>query len=524
MTAQFLRLKLQLLANIFRRSPWQVVGIVLGLVYGLGLAVLLFGTLVGLRFADDVQLIRDGIVVAGAVTVVGFALVPLVFGVDDTLDPRRFALFGIGDRPLAFALAVTAVVGIPALVLAIVLVGTVATWSRGFGETILAILSAVLAFGTCLMLARVSTSLASLLLATRRAREISGVVGLVLIVMLSPVIVVLASIDWARQGVRVLEQIAGVLSWTPLGAAFAVPGDAASGAWLPALVKLLIAAATLWLIWLAWARLVALMLVTPGREATSRAYRGLGWFDRTPGTAWGAIMARSLTYWFRDARYWVSLIMVPLVPVFVIVPLAIAGVPGEYLPLIPVPLICLFLGWTLHNDTAYDSTAVWLHVASGVRGASDRLGRIVPVLIGGIVVIGLGSAVTAFVLDDWRVLPSVIGVSSALLLSGLGVGAFSSAQFPYPAVKPGDSPFQQPQSTGAITALVQSITMIGAGLFAVPALWFGYLGLFVDPSWHVVSLVSGTGLGLLVLIGGILLGGFVFQRRGPEILAAAVRA
>ena len=34
MVAQFLRLKLRLLGNIFRRSPWQVVGISLGLVYG----------------------------------------------------------------------------------------------------------------------------------------------------------------------------------------------------------------------------------------------------------------------------------------------------------------------------------------------------------------------------------------------------------------------------------------------------------------------------------------------------------
>ena len=34
MVAQFLRLKLRLLGNIFRRSPWQVVGISLGLIYG----------------------------------------------------------------------------------------------------------------------------------------------------------------------------------------------------------------------------------------------------------------------------------------------------------------------------------------------------------------------------------------------------------------------------------------------------------------------------------------------------------
>ena len=184
----------------------------------------------------------------------------------------------------------------------------------------------------------------------------------------------------------------------------------------------------------------------------------------------------------------------------------------------------MLLGWSLHNDTAFDSTAVWLHVASGVRGAADRAGRLVPVLIAGVVVIGLGSAVTVFVLDDWRLLPPLVGVSAALLLGGLGVGSIASARFPYPAVKPGDSPFQQPQSTGTITALVQTITMFGSFLVAAPALAFGALGMLDDPSWYAASFAAGVGLGLLVLAGGIALGGRTFDRRGPEILAAALRA
>jgi ABC-2 type transport system permease protein len=215
---------------------------------------------------------------------------------------------------------------------------------------------------------------------------------------------------------------------------------------------------------------------------------------------------------------------VPIVPVLVIVPLGLAGIPLSYTALIPVPLMCLLLGWSLHNDTAYDSTAVWLHVVSSVRGTADRAGRLVPVLIAGVLVIGLGSAVTVFVLDDWRLLPSVVGVSTALLLGGLGVGSITSARFPYPAVKPGDSPFQQPQSTGAVTALVQSITMFGSLLVAAPAIWFAALGLFEDPAWHAAAFAAGVGLGLLVLAGGIALGGRVFDRRGPEIVGAALRA
>ena len=279
----------------------------------------------------------------------------------------------------------------------------------------------------------------------------------------------LATVDWANSGLALLGSLADVLGWTPLGAAFAVPGDAAEGQWGASILKLLIAAGTLWVIWLAWQALVAKMLVTPGREASAKSYRGLGWFDRMPQGATGALAARGITYWFRDARYWVSFIMVPIAPLLVMIPLALAGVPQFYLWLIPVPLICLFLGWSLHNDVAYDSTAIWLHVASGVRGASDRIGRLVPVLIAGILVIGLGSAVTVFILNDWRLLPSLLGISTALLLGGLGIGSITSARLPYPVVKPGDSPFQQPQSSGTITALVQSLTMFGALLIALPA-------------------------------------------------------
>ena len=524
MTAQFLRLKLRLLGNIFRRSPWQVVGISLGLVYGVGLATILFLTLLGLRFVDDVEVIRDVFTIVGAAVVVGFVIFPLAFGVDDTMDPRRFALFGLPDRTLALGLALAAFIGIPAFVLAIVLAGTVVTWSRGVGETLFALLAALLAFGTCILIARVTTGVASVLLATRRAREVSGVLGVLLVVLLSPVIVVLVTLDWANSGLRVLESFAAVVGWTPLGAAFAAPGDAAAGDWGPAILKFLIAAATLGAIWLAWQALVVKMLVTPGREASARSYRGLGWFDRVPHTATGAVAARSLTYWFRDARYWVSFIMVPIVPLLVIVPLGVAGIPLQYTALIPVPLMCLLLGWSLHNDTAFDSTAVWLHTVSGVRGAADRAGRLVPVLIAGVIVIGLGGAVTVFVLDDWRLLPALVGVSAALLLGGLGVSSIISARFPYPAVKPGDSPFQQPQSTGAVTALVQSITMLGSLLIAAPAVAFAALGLLDDPSWYMASFAAGLGLGVAVLAGGIALGGRVFDHRGPEILAAALRA
>jgi ABC-2 type transport system permease protein len=522
--AQFLRLKLRLLANLFRRSPWQVVGIAIGLLYGLAVAAVVVAVLVGLRFVDDVEAVRNGMVVAGSAVVLGFFLFPLVVGTDDSMDPRKFALLGIPNQLLSLGLALSALIGVPAIALALILAATVVTWSRGPGETLIALVAAVLLLAICTLASRVSTSLAALLLATRRAREFSGMLGLLLLVFMAPLAVLLFNLDWARNGLDILTRFADVLAWTPLGAAWASPGDASAGDWGSSLLRLLIAATSAYLLWLAWQGLVARMLVTPGREAAVKQYAGLGWFDRMPSNAIGAIAARSITYWGRDARYWVSLIMIPIVPVLVILPLAIAGVPSHFLALLPVPLMCVFLGWTMHNDVAYDSTAIWLHIASGTRGTADRIGRLVPALFSGIVLIGLGSGVSIYFYGDWNALPSMLGVSTSILLTGLGFSSYTSARLPYPAPKPGDSPFAQPQASDTASALIQSLSFTGSIILSLPAIGFALLGIFVDPVWHLPALYAGVGTGVLAVSAGIWLGSRVFDRRGPEMIASALKA
>ncbi|MET0724911.1 MAG: hypothetical protein ABWY36_01075 [Leifsonia sp.] len=524
MVAQLLGLKLRLLGGSFRRSVWHVVGFVVSVVYGLGIAVLCFGALVGARLVPDVGLLRDLFVVIGAVVIVGFAVVPLFFGSDDTLDPRRFALFGIDRDTLAVGLAVATAVGVPALALAITLVGYVVAWTRGVGETLFAILAALLAFATCLLMTRMATAIAALLLSTRRAREVSGFIGIAFIIVLSPIAVLLAQYDWAGSGHVLLTGLADALSWTPLGAVWAIPGDAALGDWGGALLHLVIATATLGVLWYAWTRLVALILVTPGRETSGQSYTGLGWFGRVPPGSAGAIAARSITYWIRDSRYWMSLLMIPVLPVLLVVPLAAVQVPTGVLALLPVPVMCVFLGWTVHNDVAYDSTAVWLHVSSGVSGAADRIGRLVPALALGIPLIAIGTIVSLQLYGDWSVLPSFVGICTSLFLVGLGCGSYTSARFPYPVPKPGASPFAQPQSSGAAAVAVQSLSFLFALLFTAPAFVFAGLAIYVDPQWHLAAFIDGVGTGLIVLVLGIWWGAHTFDQRGPEILLAAQRA
>ncbi|KGJ72427.1 hypothetical protein GY21_15410 [Cryobacterium roopkundense] len=511
------------MSNHFKRSPAQVVGVLAGLAYATAMAVVLVVALVGLRLAGDVTLIRDALTVAGSIIVLGFFVLPLILGTEDSMEPRKFALLGLANRELSFGLLLAGLLGVPAVTLTLVLLGTVVTWSRGVLETMLALVAAAFTLATCVILARLSMAWGALLLATRRSREFTGVGGIVLLVVLAPIVLLVLNTNWGRSGRGLLGELGTILSWTPLGASSAVAGDAATGFWAPAVLKLLIAGATVFLLWVAWQATVARMLVTPGRAAVARHQGGLGWFDRLPHNAIGVIAARSFTYWARDSRYWVSLIMIPFVPILAVLPLAIAGVPLHWLALIPVPLMCLFLGWAVHNDVAYDSTAIWLHVASGTRGFADRIGRLLPALALGIPLIGLGSALSIYVYEDWVVLPSMLGVSTCLFLTGLGFSSFTSSRMPYPVTKPGDSPFAQPQASES-SAFTQSLAFLGPIVLTVPAAACAVLGFREDPMWHMLALTTGVGVGLLAVIVGVWVGGRTFERRGPDMLASALRA
>jgi ABC-2 type transport system permease protein len=189
--------------------------------------------------------------------------------------------------------------------------------------------------------------------------------------------------------------------------------------------------------------------------------------------------------------------------------------------LVPVPLIALFLGWLPHNDLAYDSTAIWMHIASALRGISDRLGRLVPVLLIGVPLLAIAVPVAVSVHGRWAILPAMIGVCASLFLTGLGLSSFTSAAWPYAVSRPGDSPFQQPQRAGAGAAIAQAFVMLGALALSSPALWWGWLTLTRDTGYGEMTLWGGLGIGAAVLIVGIAAGSAVFERRGSRIMEFA---
>ena len=519
MAAYVLRLRVALLFGALRGDAGHVVRVLLGLILLVGGTTAACWALLSLGDADpDAAL--SVTVLGGAAVTLGFALAPIVGAVNDPLDPRRFAVLGLSRGRLAAVLAVAGFISIPIATLSAVAICTAIVWSEHGAPWLAGAVGALLAVATCVLLARVCMALTSLFLRERRSRELSGLFALAILVVVVPVGVFLTSLEWGGSVPAPLFEAVLTLSATPLGAAWAYPGLVARGD-DGAGLTLLIAVATLVVLVALWVLLVRRLLTTTERPTSGRERGGLGWFGVAPGTPGGAIAARSLLYWFRDRRYIVNVLVVPVAAAVTVIPLLIAGVPPELVALVPVPFAALFLGWLPHNDLAYDSTAVWMHIASGVRGVSDRIGRLVPILLIGMPLLAVAIPVAISVHDDWALLPALAGVCISLFLCGLGLSSIASVVAPYAVSRPGESPFQQPQRTGAGSAVAQGLVMLGTIVLSAPVLWWGWLALTTDIEAASLALWGGVAIGVGVLAVGVTIGAVVFERRGGRLMEFA---
>jgi ABC-2 type transport system permease protein len=520
MVAHLLRLKLTLLRNSVRRSPWQLVGLGIGALYALGLVGLgVFG--LDLLRGADAGLAQTVVVLGGAAALLGWALVPVAASAADmTLDPARFTTLAVPMPQLLAGLTLGGLIGIPGIATSLVALATVATWSRNVAGAAGALLGAVLGVLSCILLSKVVTTATAGLASSRRFKDVSSVAFLIPLVLLGPI---MAGIYEGIAGSGdFLPGLAGALSWTPAGAAWSLGGELAAGGYGVAALKLVIALATLAGLALCWKVLLQRALVTPPYAgSTKKRAAGLGFFGLFPATPTGAVTARSLIYWLRDPRYAGALVVVPLLPVLLLFQ---AGQTGSYGMLAFVgPLTAFLLAWSISTDVSYDNTAFALHLSTGVPGVSDRLGRALACLLFALPVVLAFSILPFLFSAEWDRLPGLLGLSLGILFSGLGLSSVVSARYTVAVPLPGDSPFKKPPGNVAQTLAVQFggmgvLLLLVAPEIALVAAQF-ITGSAV-PGW--INLGLGTVLGLALFTAGVRLGGKWLDARGPELLAQLV--
>ncbi|MCZ9880823.1 ABC transporter permease family protein [Arthrobacter sp. B2a2-09] len=517
MVAHLLSLKWRLLLNGFRRSPGQLVGIAIGGLYALGVVATLAGALVALRWADA-ETAHTAVVLGGAAALLAWAVVPLMASAADmTLDPSRFTTSAIPMRQLLTGLALAGFIGLPGLSTMIVALFTAATWWRSVPAVLGALLGAVLGVLSCVVLSKVVTTATASLAASRRFKDVSSIVVFVPLVLMGPIVA--GVFRGVSSSTGYLPELARTVSWTPLGASWSLGGDLASGDVAAAGLKALIALATLLVLFAGWNALLKRALVTPPYSGGSGKRGGkLGLFGLLPATPTGAIAARALSYWIRDPRYAASLMVVPLLPVIFLFQ---SGQSGSYSMLVILgPLAAFILAWSIAADVSYDNTAFALHLATGVRGIHDRLGRALACLVFALPVVLIFAVGPFFLTGEWGWLPCVLGLSLGVLFTGLGLASIVSARYTSSVPLPGDSPFKKPPGNVAQTLAVQFGGMAVLFLLVLPELVLVIVqSVTGDPLWGWINLAIGTVLGVALFVAGVRIGGRWLDRRGPELFA-----
>ncbi|WP_105030965.1 transporter [Arthrobacter ruber] len=516
MVAHLLRLKILLLRNSLGRSTGQLIGVILGGLYGLGVLGLIVVGLV-LLGSQDPELIRTVLVIGGSATVLGWIVIPIAAaGIDMTLDPARFVTFAIPRHELLAGLVLGGLVGIPGIVTLIAALTQVLTWMRYPAAALAALVCALVAVLLCVVASRLVTTAVSSLTGSRRFKDINGIVAFIPLIFLGPII---GGVTAGFQGSPgFARSLADVLAWTPLGALWAVPADVAMGDPGAALLRFLIGAATLVLFLVLWSRTLAHALVTPPYNAVAkRAGGNLGWFGRFPATPAGAVAARALTYWLRDPRYSASLVVIPFVAVLLYFSGGASGTAFAFLG----PLTAFLLAWSISADISYDNTAFSLHLSTGVRGLDDRLGRAAALLVFSLPITLVFTVVPLLITGRPEDLPVMLGLALGLLLTGAGLSSLVSARYTYNVPLPGESAFKTPPGTNFTMFTVQFIGWIVMVLLALPELVLTIVYFVTgDALFGWLTLLVGLVLGAVLLVAGIRVGGRWYDSRAPELLLA----
>ena len=520
MVATVLRIRFRTLGNTLGRSPGQLVGFLFGIVGALwalgtiGIALFFAGTL-----GFDVA--RAAVVALGALVTLGWVVGPIfAAGIDTTLDPARLAPFPLTTSQMMLAITAGGLTGVPGIATTLGGLATFLVWWREPLAALVAVLCVPLGVLICVVASRTVATLAAGIGGGRRGREVVGLVGFTLLIFASPLFIGITNSLETSAGLNgQLQRLVAALSWTPVGAAWAVPGDLATGAWLPALAKFVIALATLAVLWLLWNRSLSASAVAPPARSSARRRAGsLGWFGIMPSTPVGATWARSLTSWTRDFRYLRQLIIVPFAPILVAV-YARGEFDGPFFAASGL-LAGFFAGVLAYADVSYDGTAFATVMQTGICGRDDRLGRMLGAATVSVPLVLVVDIATLAIAQRWDLLPAVVGGSVGLILVGCGVCAVTSAILVIPTPAPGDSPFKRvPGSTFTMT-LAFFLCWLIAGALALPAVAPAMIAVFGGSSaagW--IALAVGLVWGVAVFVVGVIVGGRRFDRNAPALLA-----
>lgn len=505
MVEALVRVHLTTLWRTATASAGRVVALLLGLLYALGgLAAVVAGLAVLAHRAPGLH--GAAVVIGAALFTCSWLFATLLTGGGQGLDAGRLALFDRNARQFLPGLLVVALLGPGAVAFTLVAVAVAVSWvPAGAAAVVAALVGGALGVLGSMLACRLVATWFARALAARRTKDVAGVVVglLAMTVGVGMQVVVRALGEAGVLDPARLRALGQVVAWTPLGWAWALPWDAATGRWGAFAARLLLAAALVAVeVWL-WERSIARALVSPlvagGQGGRARGHRGL---DRlVPWTPAGAVAWRSLVLVRRDPRRISQLVGAVVLPAV----MAVGLLSGDGMShTSAVRILPVLAGWAIGStlagsDTNHDGNALWMQVVAGLPGRSDRAGRLAAAgLLVVPVVVAVDVALTA-ALGRWVELPAVLGTSLGAALVSAAVATTTSAWVQVALPPAGSGVFTGGQGAGLEGFLVGLAGMAASAVLAAPPVvlavlvhWHGWAGwglLAAGPAWGLVWVV-----------------------------------
>lgn len=517
MAARFLRLRIAYLAVPFQRGLKRIVrSLLFALIITLLAAV--FVASPSILWSGDSNITKLTLLLS-SLFILAVTLVPVLLALP-ALEPRQFSPYAMSERHITLGLLLSTLLTWPSLLLIIVLIGQVWLLEPSLQHWWAAVATMATTVIIVLALYRLSTA-AFRLFIPQTWWGLSKGIGLVALLTVLPVFVGIIVQAVTQPQHELITIITSVMSFLPFGSPMSGFVSLLRNDETGAAIGYGVTVAWMIILGLLWFIVVRKSLTSiPKSEPANISVSFSDSVNNIPARPAAVIAQRSITYWRRDSRYRVALLAVPLAPLVMLLALYLVGVPAIFLVLLPIPIVLLLLGWSIHNDVAHDSTAIWLHIASATKGTDDRLGRLAPLLLVGIPILSIGAGISVAIIGDWRILPTVVTLNAAILLIAAAVSSVFSVLLPYPTSRPGDTPFSQPSTFGSGAGLVQTASITVTLLILTPVVVIS--GWAISEPSFVLTMVSSmvnavAGVGMLWL--GVKLGGYLFEKNGPELVA-----
>ena len=530
-----LKLKWTLWKRSYRKNVGKIIGTSFGTLYALGgvvgLVFLFLGTTLWAGEGSTFPLVVRGL---GALTVLLWFLIPvLAFGVDDTLDPRAFALFPRSAKQLQPGLFGAAALSLPSvftLLAVLTATGFELLWLILFGQGAawivlgaLALIPANLAgFALCLLLPRAWFAHSASRTSSRSGREVGGILGFLLMFVaiygFSLSMQRIDEMDFEQLG-RWIPTVVETVAWTPLGALFAVPMDLAEGRVLTALLRALIGAATIVVVWLWWRRSIDLSLTSAlSGDASSGDTKVSPLVPRfVPKTAFGAVMGKSLRYWRRDTRYLAALGLYPVMIIFFV---AMGFTLPESRPgmLAMTILMCGMSGMSLSNEIGFDGPAGWVNIVTGLPARANLLGRIAAMavlMVPGVLVVTI---VIPLLYGMPELLPMTMMGALGTMICGWGFSTVVGTLLPYPSSPPGTNPMKDKSASSSNAMIAMTVAMLGVFVPLLPAIGVGIWGAAAGSvALTILAGVLALVAGIVVFLVGLRISVVRLEARYPDL-------